>query len=75
MYPEYFVNLGGGQNAVGGRHSAQNLGVQLDLLERNAVVEAQVDVITQRDHLHEMRAARKSSPFTLVAPVADAHDP
>ena len=59
MYPEYLVNLGGCQGAVGGCHRAENLGVQLDLFERDAVVEAQVDVVTQRDHLHQTRAARR----------------
>jgi hypothetical protein len=51
MHAEHLVNLGGGERTIGSCYSTENFRVQLDLLECNAVVEAQVGIITQRDHL------------------------
>ncbi len=40
-----------GQRPVARRDRAQDLRVQLDLIERHAVVDAQVDIVSHRVHL------------------------
>ncbi len=75
MHSQHLVNLGGGERTVGSRYRAEDFRVQLDLLERNAVVEAQVDVVTQRDHLPPRELHRNNLALRLVAWLAGAHDP
>jgi hypothetical protein len=46
VQPKDLVDLLGRQLAIGGRHGAQHLGVELDLLERYRVVEPEVNVVS-----------------------------
>ena len=50
--PQHRVELRVGQRAVADRHGAQNLGVELDLVERDAIGDAKVELLAHRAHLH-----------------------
>jgi hypothetical protein len=51
-YAEHQVDLRGGQRPVGGRYRAENLGVELDLVESDTVVDAQIKILlAHRVHL------------------------
>src|SRR5208282_2482734 len=60
-----------GQRPVGGGHRAEYLGVQLNLVQRYAVVDAQVQVLSQRAHLHCRADSREpwlQARCNLIAP-------
>src|ERR1700733_16039750 len=49
--PEHPVELLVGQRLVTGRHGTQHLGVQLDLIQRDPVVNAEINLLGHRVHL------------------------
>ena len=50
--PQHRVELRVGQRTVADRHGAQNLGVELDLVERDAIGDAKIELLAHRAHLH-----------------------
>ena len=46
-----FVEFRGRQRPVRGRHRAQHLGVELDFIKRNAVVDTKIQLPGNRAHL------------------------
>jgi hypothetical protein len=59
---EDLVQLLCGKPAVAYRYSAENLRVQLDLVERNPVGDAKIEMLAHRAHLHCRPDSRKPSP-------------
>ncbi len=50
-YSEHYVDLRDGQRTLRRGHRAQHLGIEFDLVQRNAVVDAQIEVLAHRVHL------------------------
>ena len=50
--PQHRVEFRVGQRTVADRHGAENLGVELDLIERNAIGDAKIELLAHRAHLH-----------------------
>ena len=50
--PQHRVEFRVGQRTVADRHGAENLGVELDLVERNAIGDAKIELLAHRAHLH-----------------------
>ena len=64
--PEDLIEFLRGERPVGRGHRAQYLGVQLDLIQRDSVVNAQVQVLSQRAHLHCRAVSREPGSQATV---------
>ena len=70
-YSERQIDLCSGQRPFGRRHGTEDLGVELDLVKSDAVVDAQIEVLlAHRVHLRSFptptkhEATRRPSPGT-----------
>ena len=74
LHPEYLVKLLRGKRVVARGNGAENLGVELDLVERHAVMDTKIETLTHRVHL--LAKGSTANPGTRLrrGPVPP-HDP
>lgn len=57
--PEDPVQLLAGQRPVTGRNRAEDLGVQINLVQRHAIVDTKIWLLWHRAHLHHLADKRE----------------
>src|SRR5713226_7972929 len=64
--PKYRVQLLRSERPVGHRYRAEHLRVELDLIERNTVGDAKIEMLAHRAHLHHCQADSRDLDYKVT---------
>ncbi len=70
--PQDLIEFLVGQRPLADGHGTEHFGIQFDLIQRNAVGDAKVEMLAHRAHLHRQADSRKPDHKATTRPYAPA---